>query len=272
MLRRAVGKLQRALARHHLAVHAVKKLRNQCNAILGSRVSLGSDSRTNGESWLAALISPSATFFVDVGANVGDWSIFFASGISHPKGLAFEPALETATKLKSRLSEFGLTEIEVAEIALGENIGHMDFFVETQCGETSSFFSEHSKPTAVSKRISASTLDIELASRGILCVDFLKIDAEGMDFHVLKGCSSYLAQQRISAVQFEYNSPWVVAGATLYGAVRFLRGLRYEVFILKGPQLFSFDPAEIGEFFRYCNLVAYRSGHNILERLPKATL
>lgn len=139
MIRRSVGKLQRALARHHLAVHAVKKLRNQCNAILGSRVSLGSDYRMNGESWLAALIYPSATFFVDVGANVGDWSIFFTSGMSYPKGLAFEPVLETATKLKSRLSEFG-AEIEVAEIALGENIGHMDFFVETQCGETSSFF------------------------------------------------------------------------------------------------------------------------------------
>jgi FkbM family methyltransferase len=272
MLSRPIAKLQRTLAKYPLAVHAVKKLRNQCNAILGSRASLGSDYRTNGESWLAALISPSATFFVDVGANVGDWSVSFASEMISPKGLAFEPAPETATKLKSRLSEFGLTAIEVAEIALGENIGHMDFFAETDLGETSSFFWEHSKSTAVPKRVSASTLDIELASRGVRFVDFLKIDAEGMDFHVLKGCSSYLTQQRISAIQFEYNSPWAFAGATLYGAVRFLHGLGYEVFILKGPQLFSFDPADTGEFFRYCNLVAYRAGHNILEGLPKATL
>jgi hypothetical protein len=60
---------------------AVKKLRNQCNAFLGSTASLGSDYRTNGENWLAELILPSATFFVRRGGNVGDWCVF-VSGLS----------------------------------------------------------------------------------------------------------------------------------------------------------------------------------------------
>ncbi len=68
-------------------------------------------------------------------------------------------------------------------------------------------------------------MDSEIAKRKIEFVDLLKIDAEGFDFHVLRGSEDKLNNQKIDVIEFEYNSP---SGATLAGAYAFLQAKGYD--------------------------------------------
>jgi FkbM family methyltransferase len=250
-----LAKLQSAVARSRLATHVAIKIRNQCNAVLGHRYGYSRHLEDGGEQWLIDQIAPKSSFFIDVGANIGGWSTAFANAMPAPKnGLAFEPAPTTAIELRRNLSTF--TGIEIVEAAVSDEEGEAVFYAEGDCGETSSFIHGHTQSGSAAITVKTSTLDTEIEARKINFIDFLKIDAEGFDLYVMRGAKRALKHHRIDILQFEYNAPWIDAGATLTQAFAFLNAFGYEVYLLRGPQLFRFDPAYAGEFFRYSVFVA----------------
>lgn len=87
-------------------------------------------------------------------------------------------------------------------------------------------------------------------------IDFLKIDAEGYDLHVLRGASKLLAQQKIGVIQFEYNIPWKTVNSTLKEAFELLKSFGYQVFLLKNAGLFDIKFNGENEYFDYSNYVA----------------
>ena len=95
-----------------------------------------------------------------------------------------------------------------------------------------------------------------MASRGIETIDFLKIDTEGHDLHVLRGAAGLLERKAIGVIQFEYVDAWAPAGATLGAALDLLAGFGYRAFLLKREGLYHFDYKTFGEFFTYANFVA----------------
>jgi hypothetical protein len=114
-----------------------------------------------------------------------------------------------------------------------------------------------------SRRISARlvTIDDEIERLGCEAVDLLKIDAEGADFMVLRGARRSLEAQRIRLVQFEYNVPWLQAGATLRAALGFLADCRYDAYLLNGDGLCRFDAQRAPELLHYMNFVAIAREH-----------
>lgn len=129
------------------------------------------------------------------------------------------------------------------------------FYAEPGFGETSSLYVTANRIAAC--RVTLTKLDDELSDRNISQVSFLKIDAEGHDFYALLGCENYISKQRISVIQFEYNQPWIQAGATLSRAFDFLQSHGYKVRLLKHGMLGELDVRRTGEFFKYSNFVAY---------------
>jgi FkbM family methyltransferase len=223
-----------------------------------------------GEVWLAQQVAPSARYFVDVGANVGEWASMFASYMTTPPaGILFEPNPTTAAHLRSVLRRKNLEGCQIVEAAASDRDGSAQFYAEEACGETSSFYSSAVLTKANSVDVKVCRLDTELATRNVKQVDVLKIDAEGHDFLVMLGAISYIAAHRISVLQFEYNSPWKDAGATLTRAFDFLKSNGYKVRLL-GSSLYELDVRTTGEFFMYCNFVAYCPSllGDILDRLP----
>jgi hypothetical protein len=102
------------------------------------------------------------------------------------------------------------------------------------------------------------TLDAELAERNWPQIDFLKVDAEGYDFHVLRGARSLLTSHKIRIGQFEYGEGWRRAGSTLACALDFLNRLDYACFLLTRDGLFEPKPEWYGEYFGYSNYIFYR--------------
>ena len=173
--------VQRQIARSRVGTHLAIKLKHQCDAIIGARLGTSTNFATNGERWLIEHIAPRSKFFIDVGANVGNWSREFASrmpGIA--RGIAFEPSPATAAELLSRSAD--CDGVEIVECAISDQSGKATFYAETNCGETSSLIQDHSQIDAKPLLVRLSTLDAEITKRKISSVDFLEIDAEGSTF------------------------------------------------------------------------------------------
>ncbi|TCT04601.1 FkbM family methyltransferase [Aquabacter spiritensis] len=252
-----VGTVQRLVAKNRFGVAFSIKLREQCNSIIGLSLSSGIEPTQNGELLLIDVVAPRSRYFVDVGANVGNWSLMFADRMTHAKGLAFEPGPQTVERLRAALRGAGFGGIEVVASAVSDLPGTLRFWEEAGYGETSSLLSQHSHPDAKAVAVPVTTLDIEMQTRGVERIDFLKIDAEGFDLNVLRGAAGYLGGQRIRVLQFEYNAPWALAGGTIQAAFRLLEGNGYKVRLLMRDGLFIVNPAMAGEYFRYGNYVAY---------------
>lgn len=256
-----IGSLQKAIAGSRLGLTAAIKMREQCDTIIGLGLQSGIAPERNGEGWLVELLAPRSSYFVDVGGNIGAWSLLFADRMnSAPRGLVFEPAPGTVRKLQAAIAGAGYPGIEVLPCAAADVPGTGRFWAEAEYGETSSLVARHSAPRSMQVEVPITTLDIELEKRNVQHVDVLKIDAEGYDLRVLMGARNLLARQGAAVVQFEYNHPWAAAGSTLQSAFALLEGYGYKVRVLKSGGLYIVDPARVGEYYRYSNYVAYTDG------------
>jgi FkbM family methyltransferase len=256
---RLAGLAQQSIGRSGTAVRLAVKIKNQCDMIIGAHMASGKLLSASGEEWLSSLVAPHARNFIDVGANVGEWSLMFARRMTvEPEGLLFEPSPETAARLRMVLAKEGLRKLEVIERAASERAGQAIFYAEPGFGETSSLFinSANSVPTRAVP-VTLTRLDDELSARSLHQIDFLKVDAEGNDFNVLLGGEEYISSRRINVIQFEYNSPWMLAGATLSRAFGFFQDHGYKVRLLRSGMLGELNIRRTGEFFQYSNFIAY---------------
>lgn len=141
--------------------------------------------------------------FVDVGANVGYFSLLWASLRDTNRVLAFEPSPTIAKMLETNVTQAGLaSRIKVYAVALGRSRGPMRFVPGpkeqtgwgglTICEDPASF------PAFVE------TLDE--AAHDLERIAVLKIDTEGADAWVLEGARALLEQRRIDHVFCEINA------------------------------------------------------------------
>lgn len=247
-----------ALSRSRVITRMALAFRNQFGAVVAARVAAPTcQGEGNGEQFLARSLAPGCEFFIDVGANVGEWtdSMLVANG-NMPRGLLFEPNHATFVELhKKYAAQRNLTPIEAA---VSDYDGEADFFEEAACGRTSSLSGVNARPDAIRRKVRITTLDHEVEACGWPRVDLLKIDAEGHDFYVLRGARRLLEKGKISVLQFEYSMESAATGATLAGAYNFLEAFGYRVFILRPDGLYDFNVRRYGETFAYANFVAVR--------------
>lgn len=256
IVRRAGIAVRTLLAHSGPAVRLAIEVRRQADVLVGARLGHDADSASNGEYLLVRTLGPSVRAFIDVGANVGDWtSMLLGQALSpEPRGLLLEPSGSACKRLRGR---FGLEpSIEIVEAAASDAAGKAEFFEEPDGGLTSSLVKEFSSTTAKARTVAMTTIDREAEERGMESVDILKIDAEGWDLFVLRGARDLLSRQGVGIVQFEYNRAWRQSGATLKAAFSLLESYGYEVFLLRPLGLYSLNLAIIGEFYEYSNFVA----------------
>ena len=71
-------------------------------------------------------------------------------------------------------------------------------------------------------------------------IDFLKIDAEGFDLHVLEGASRLLEEQAIDVFMFEYADGWISSRRFLQEASAYLSSKPYTLYRLYNGFLVPF--------------------------------
>ena len=248
-----LARVRRLLARSTTVARAPVRIRDQLHGIVVEHLGHDIDMTRNGELWILRQLAPGCDSFMDVGANVGDWTSSFLAIAPHAKGWLLEPSRTASARLEARFAS--LPRIHIHRVAASDHVGTVTFFEEPNAGHTSSVIPGISRsPTG--REVETITIDKLFADEGIASLGYLKIDAEGHDLHVLRGARCTLGARLIGAVQFEYNRPWQQAGSTLAEAIQLLHDRDYETFLLKGPRLYRLPYDIYGEFFHYSNFVA----------------
>jgi FkbM family methyltransferase len=252
-MRGVIDLLHRTLSKSSLCAKGCAKLRNQVNCIVAYHLGESSDASKNGESRLVSVLAPECHTFVDVGANVGNWTAHFLQ-FNHATGFLFEPSQQCFLVLEAKFKHKPIT---LRNVAVGDISGFIPFIEEAQCGEGSSAVETHSGSSGKLRKIPVVTLDQELLDL-THNIDFLKIDTEGYDLKVLKGAEALLRSGRIRFIQFEYNAHWLGVGCSLAEARRFLLSLGFHILLIRSSGLHPLNYAFWGDYFRYSNFFAYR--------------
>jgi FkbM family methyltransferase len=136
--------------------------------------------------WFVQNVEPSWCI-LDVGANIGYYSILFSRLAPAGRVIAFEPT-RTIEKLKTNLARHGVGNVEVEPIAIGNQIGRLEdaiFRVWGQEAERNFYDFE--------------TID-HYRERRQIRIDCIKIDTGSFDFEVLMGAERTLLD----------CNPWIV--------------------------------------------------------------
>lgn len=252
-LNRNLARVRSALARSTPVAHAAVRLRDQLHGIVVEHLGHDIDMNRNGELWILQQLAPRCRTFIDVGANVGDWTSALLAIEPNAVGWLLEPSETAAKRLETRFCND--SRVRIVRMAASDRSGTITFFEEPNAGHTSSVTHGFSQ-NATARTVPVTTLDEFLEAEQIETVDYLKIDAEGHDLHVLRGAARALETCSLRAVQFEYNRPWQQAGSTLADAFALLSRADYVPFLLKGQGLYRLPYNLYGEFFHYANFVA----------------
>ena len=242
ILRKALKKIARNDLVYKLAKRIVSDRRgeNDCNMEI------------NGESLvIRKFLSSENQVLFDVGANTGDWTKN-ALAVSKKNFIhAFEPCQATFEKLRS--NNFP-SNVVLNNTALGSIQGEQEFFNYGDGSTINSLYRRDLFSHAEKEIIKINTVDNYCENNSVNKIDFLKIDVEGNELEVLRGCQNMLQKENISVIQFEYGGTFADAKIWLKDIFDFFKEFKkYKFFkILHDriePVCYDCDL----ENYQYCN-------------------
>lgn len=148
---------------------------------------------------LSRLVNP-AQDAIDVGANLGFYSVLLANLIADRTVLAFEPVPEAIVRLRKNLVLNNASDkVAICPMIASNSSGRIDMKVVVGQEEYSTVgMMEHQNVVASvyeKRSVECTTLDLQVASRS-LNPGFIKIDAEGSEHMVLEGSMETLRKHR----------------------------------------------------------------------------
>lgn len=137
----------------------------------------------NSSAHLFSLVQPHYTI-LDIGANLGYYTLNFAKKASQGSVLAFEPHPKNLKKLKQNIELNSWSNILVFDIALGDVAQKAGL----EIGEPNNLGTSRIQKDMVNKNISIISLDEFLDKKDILDrVDLIKMDIEGFEMKAIIG-------------------------------------------------------------------------------------
>jgi FkbM family methyltransferase len=179
---------------------------------------------------------------LDIGANHGVYSLALARHLVHGHVWAFEPTSEPRARLRRSVAANGLeTRLTVMPIGLSDRKREEEFSVSSNSELNSLHASSESHETVL-----LDTLDAFASSHlGARKVDFVKLDAEGEEPHVVAGGRRFFETQS-PVVMFELKH----GSHVNLGLVELFRGYGFEIFRLLPelsvlvPLVLPIDPSD----------------------------
>jgi len=151
-------------------------------------------------------LSKQNTVFLDVGANIGQHSLFMSRNVTQVH--AFEPYQKVRDRLLHHVALNQIQNLHVYDVGLSDKYETLDFYAPTGRNEgIGSFDAETtSKGNRNIGQLALVKGDDFLQKQGIQHVDLIKIDVEGFEKSVLNGLRDTLDQHRpIVVVEITYG-------------------------------------------------------------------
>jgi FkbM family methyltransferase len=153
---------------------------------------------------------PSLKCVVDVGANVGDWSVGMALLTRVPEIIAFEPVPDVFAQLRENAKPY--PQIRCVQSAIGAGRGQITLNVHRrhqmssvlQIREEARDVHGMQEDIALPIQVRVTSLDEELSAYGE--ISLLKVDVQGYEPEVFDGARSILFRTEILMVEVTYAS------------------------------------------------------------------
>jgi FkbM family methyltransferase len=172
------------------------------------------NSRVSGEAFFVERFKTlkNGTVF-DIGAHMGDYSELLRRTNDSLDIYCFEPHPVTFAKLQTHARK----GVNVYNLAIGNTNGEFKLFdyKDKDGSEHATVYKEviesiH-KGSPIEHTVQMKKLDDFIAENKIPVINLLKIDAEGHELDILKGCENSLRNNIIEIIHFEFNEMNVVS-------------------------------------------------------------
>jgi FkbM family methyltransferase len=156
---------------------------------------------------------------VDVGANVGFFTTLLAT-LTGPGGrvLSFEPDAGNLARLHGNIAINAFGHVTVVAQPASAGAGEVEFFINSDNSGGNALwdvgsFPGNAKSAAAPQplKLQATTVDDEIKRLGLPAPKLVKIDTEGAELEVLRGCRDLLTGQR---------TPFVIAESHPFGLAK----------------------------------------------------
>ncbi len=152
---------------------------------------------------LLSCLQPGDTFW-DIGANIGIHSIAVKKNLPGVNVYSFEPNPKTVSRLYDNVKLNSL-DITVCSFALFETIGPMTLHINEGNSGMSTLMPWH-ETKFHSKVQCLTTTGDALLVEGFDAPTAIKLDTEGSEFNVLKGCAAILAGPNLKLILIEADN------------------------------------------------------------------
>ena len=163
----------------------------------------------------ARLLARVGTTAVDVGANVGVYTVVLARAVGEEgRVLAFEPDRENVRRLEENLARNGLQNVRVHAAAVADRAGDLVLRLGSDPAYHSTAAVLEGRAAGAETRVRAMSLDEAWRAAGSPDVSLVKVDTEGAELSVLQGAEELLAAHRpalLVEARDERVAPWLAA-------------------------------------------------------------
>jgi FkbM family methyltransferase len=145
------------------------------------------------------------SIIIDIGAGLGDFSIYSAKHHPHCKVYAFEPFPQSFTLLQENFQLNNLTNVQGFQYAIGASSGTMKLHTNAVWSVQYSTVQDTKVPNEQMIEVQALSFDRIMQEFKLSRCDFLKIDCEGGEFDILFNiCLKTL--RKIKYISVEYHN------------------------------------------------------------------
>jgi FkbM family methyltransferase len=189
------------------------------------------------------LVTPDS-HVIDIGANIGWYTLHIGAMLKGGSIHCFEPLPETYEKLLQNIKINGLANIKTNQIALSEKKQTLTFFYNPKQSGASSSRNITENPDIIKLDLNSITFDEYADINAIKAIDFIKCDVEGAELFVFQGAQKSLATH-IPIVFAELLRKWSAKfGYHPNDVFKIFHDLNYSSFYVANNKLIKIDQVD----------------------------
>ena len=182
-----------------------------------------------GNTYVLNNLKPSDTF-IDVGACIGDYSLFASSVISKGEIYAFEPFKKSIEMFEENIRLNGINNISIFRGVASDKNGFEKLQIENE-SEINHITHEKNNMNVI--KVPSITLDRYITENNIMHVAILKIDVEGSEMKVLRGAEKSIRDKKIEKILIELNKNNQFFGTSNQKIITWLKKQHYNIYLFE---------------------------------------
>ncbi len=170
--------------------------------------------------------------FLDIGANIGYFSLLAATKQTSSTVVSFEPVKNVFESLKENVQINDIKNIVTINAALGDTNEEKEIFISARENQGMSSFKQPENFSGTKEKVKVLCVDDWFNSFALPKVDLVKIDTEGSELSALKGMRQVLERFKPLVIVEVNPATLGMFGLSSHDILNYLKQLNFEAFLI----------------------------------------